>query len=157
MTYRAVAALACLALAVPATAQQVRKGDLSISRPWTRQTAPGQSVGGGFMTIANDGKTADRLIGATSPAARTVEIHSMTMDGGIMRMRPVSGGLPIPAGGSLPLKPGGFHIMLIGLKAPLALGKTVPLTLRFQKAGTVIVQLKIEPVTHGTEGAHDQH
>jgi Uncharacterized protein conserved in bacteria len=157
MTRYLFAALAIASLCVPGAAQTIRKNDLAISSPWTRQTAPGQSVGGGFMTIANGGKSADKLVSASSPAARKVEIHSMTMDGRIMRMRAVPDGLPIPAAGVLELKPGGFHIMLIGLKAPLALGKSVPLTLRFAKAGTVTVQLKVEPVTHGMGGGHDGH
>lgn len=157
MTVRTIATLTCIALAVPAAAEQVRKADLLISDPWTRQTAVGQSVGGGFMTIANGGKSADRLIKATSHAAQKVEIHSMSMEGGVIRMRPVPGGLAIPAGGKLELKPGGFHIMLIGLKAPLALGKTVPMTLRFQKAGAITVQLKVETVMHGAEGGHEHH
>ena len=109
------------------------------------------------MTISNRSRNADRLVSATSPAAQKVEIHSMTMDGGIMRMRPVPDGLPVTAGGKLELKPGGFHIMLIGLKAPLALGSSVPLTLRFAKAGTVTVQLKVERVAYGMEGGHDGH
>lgn len=150
-----LAVLTCLA--VPALANDYRKGPVTIERPWTRQTAPGQSVGGGFMTIVNGGKTGDQLVSATSPAAQKVEIHSMTMNDGIMRMRPLPGGLAVPAGGRLELKPGGFHIMLIGLKTPLAVGKFVPLTLRFAKAGAVTVQMKVESVTHGMEASHDGH
>lgn len=157
MRFRHAAFLAVPLLAIPALAHEYRKGSVTIDHPWTRQTAKGQSVGGGFMSIANAGATPDTLVSATSPVAQKVEIHSMKMDGGIMRMRPLPDGLAIPAGGRMELKPGGFHIMLIGLKAPLALGKNVPLTLRFAKAGAVTVQLKVEPVTHGMEGGHDGH
>ncbi|KQN07093.1 hypothetical protein ASE85_18615 [Sphingobium sp. Leaf26] len=157
MTRRFIIPIALSFLTIPATAQEFKKNNLTIAKPWTRQTAAGQSVGGGFMSIANSSKTADTLVSATSPAAQKVEFHSMTMDGGIMRMRPVPGGLPVPAGGRLDLKPGGFHIMLVGLKQPLALGRRVPITLRFQRAGTITVQLKVESVTFGTEGGHGRH
>ncbi len=143
-------------MGAPASATSFEVGDLSIAHPWTRQTAPGQSNGGGFMTITNSGKIADRLIGGSSPAAGKVEIHTMTMDGGVMRMRPVKDGLAVPAGGKLALKPGGYHVMLIGLKAPLERGKLVPLTLKFEKAGTTTINLKVESINYGMEGSgHD--
>lgn len=153
-----VAATAALALSTAAAAHDFTIGKLSIAHPWTRQTAPGQANGGGFMVIANRGGL-DRLVAASSPAAAKVEIHTMTMEGGIMRMRPVPAGLTIPAGGKLELKPGGYHIMLIGLRAPLKLGAMVPLTLRFEKAGSKTVQLKVEAVTYGTgtDDAHKHH
>jgi copper(I)-binding protein len=158
MNFRFIAPIALAALVASAVAaNDYRAGNLSIAHPWTRQTAPGQSVGGGFMTITNSGSRADRLISATSPASDRVEIHTMSMDGGVMRMRPVSGGLAVPASGRLELKPGGYHIMLIGLKAPLELGKTIPLTLRFERAGPVQVQVKVEAVTYGMGGDHDAH
>ncbi len=150
-------AVAAISLAAPLAAHDFKQGDLSIAHPWTRQTATGQQVGGGFMTIANGGATTDRLLGASSPAAARVEIHSMSMDGGVMRMRPVTDGLAVPAGGALALKPGGYHLMLMGLKAPLELGKLVPLTLRFERAGAVTVQLKVEAVTYGMGGDHGGH
>lgn len=144
-------------MAAPASAHSFKVGDLSIAHPWTRQTAPGQSNGGGFMAIANSGKGADRLVGGSSPAAAKVEIHTMSMDGGVMRMRPVKEGLAIPAGGKLELKPGGYHIMLIGLKAPLERGKLVPLILKFEKAGATTVDLKVESITYGMEGESHDH
>jgi len=158
MNFRIIAPVVLAAVVAPAVAaQDYRVGSLSIAHPWTRQTAPGQSVGGGFMTITNNGSRADRLISATSPSSDRVEIHTMLMDGGVMRMRPVSDGLAVPANGRLELKPGGYHIMLIGLKAPLELGKTIPLTLRFERAGAVQVQVKVEAVTYGAGGDHDGH
>lgn len=144
-------------MAAPASAVSFKVGDLSISNPWARQTAPGQSNGGGFMTIANRGKGADRLVGGSSPAAAKVEIHTMSMDGGIMRMRPVKEGLAVPAGGKLELKPGGYHIVLIGLKTPLERGKRVPLTLKFENAGMTTVDLKVESITYGMEGESHDH
>lgn len=149
--YRYVfAPIALLGLALPVTAQSVRQGSLTIDGAWTRQTAPGQSVGGGFMTIVNRGKAADRLLSGSSPAAAKIEIHTMSMDGGVMRMRPLADGLAVPAGGKVELKPGGYHIMLIGLKKPLALGGRIPVTLRFQRAGSVTVQLQVNSISHGT-------
>lgn len=150
-------AAAATTIAAPLFAHEFKQGDLSIAHPWTRQTATGQSAGGGFTTITNGGKADDRLLGASSPASARVEIHTMAMDGGVMRMRPVTGGLAIPAGGALALQPGGNHLMLMGLKAPLELGAMVPLTLRFERAGSVTVQLKVESVTYGAGGDHGGH
>lgn len=153
-----LAGLACaVAAAAPVLAHDFTLGSLEIAHPWTRQTAPGQSNGGGFLVVTNKGRAADRLVGVASPAAGKVELHTMSMDGGVMRMRPVTGGLPIPAGGTLTLAPGGYHVMLIGLKAPLTLGAMVPLTLRFERAGAITVQLKVEPVSFTGEASHDQH
>lgn len=153
-----LAAVAAAFLSAPLVAETFRRGPITVDNPWSRQTAPGQSAGGGFMTIANHGRAPDRLLGGSSSVADKVEVHSMTMDGGVMRMRPVTGGLEIPAGGSGELKPGGFHIMLIGLKAPLALGTDVPVTLRFQRVGTITVRFHVEPIgATGPENRHDHH
>lgn len=149
------AALALAPLAAPVAARAFRKGDLTISAPWTRQTAAGQSVGGGFMIIANSGVQADQLVDGTSPAAERVEIHSMSLEGGVMRMRHLNGGLAIPPRGSVALEPGGYHIMLIGLKRPLALGARVPVTLHFRRAGRVEISLAVESVAF--QASEEQH
>ncbi|NML05622.1 copper chaperone PCu(A)C [Sphingomonas sp. G-3-2-10] len=143
------AATAALLAAVPIAAQDYRLGTLTVTHAWTRQTAPSQSVGGGFLTVANGGKAADRLVAASSPVSARVELHTMSMEGGVMRMRQVTGGLDVPAGGKLELKPGGYHLMLIGLKKPLVRGTAVPVTLQFQRAGKVTVQLKVESISYG--------
>lgn len=142
-------ALIALAIATPLAAHGVTVGTLKIGHPWARQTAPGQQAGGAFLSLTNSGKQAERLLGASADIAAKVELHSMSMDGGVMRMRPVKGGLAIPPGETVTLAPGGYHIMLIGLKRPLKLGELVPMTLRFARAGAVKVDLKIEPVTYG--------
>jgi hypothetical protein len=139
-----VAAVA-VACAAPVLAHQFSVGKLLIGHPWARATAPRATVGGGYLSITNQGSQPDKLVSATSPFAGRVEIHSMTTDGGIMRMRPVVGGLTIPANGKVTLEPGGYHIMFIGLKRPFVAGTTVPATLRFQRAGSVTVQFKVEP------------
>ena len=142
------------ATGAPAFAHQFEVGSITIGHPWTRATPPSATVGAGYASFTNRGKTADRLIGATSPVAAKVELHSMTMDGGIMKMRPLPDGIEIPAGGTASLAPGGNHLMLIGLKAPLVKGTMVPLKLQFAKAGTVKVELKVEAVG-ASEPAHE--
>lgn len=152
----AVAAIA-FAAAAPLLAQDVAAGSLHIGQPWSRQTAPGQSAGGGFLTIANRGTADDRLVSASSPVAAEVQIHRMTVEGGIMKMRRMADGLVIPAGRTVALRPGGYHIMFIGLKRPLALGTSVPVTLRFAHAGEVAVRFKVLPITatSAEEGSDD--
>lgn len=140
-----MAALA--ALGTSALAQANQSESLSIHHAWSRETAAGQSVGGRFMTIANRGAAADRLLSGTSPVAAEVQLHTMSMDGGIMRMRRVEGGIAVPAKGTLELKPGSYHIMFMGLKRQLRQGERFPVTLRFQRAGSVTVQVSVQPVT----------
>lgn len=142
-----VPALALSAMASAALAHGYPIGKLSIQHPWSRETASGQAVGGGFMTIANKGNAEDRLISGTSPVAAQVQLHTMTMDGGVMRMRQVEGGIVVPARGTLELKPGSYHIMFMGLKRQLRQGERFPVTLRFQRAGKVTVQFAVQPIT----------
>jgi hypothetical protein len=129
-----------------ALAHGYKVGSLSIQHPWSRETAVGQKVGGGFMVITNAGKAEDKLVSASTPVAAEVQLHTMTMDGGVMRMRQVEGGIVVPAKGKLELKPGSFHVMFMGLKRPLAKGERFPVTLRFQKAGTIKVDFAVQPV-----------
>ena len=100
----------------PASAHDYRLGSLEISQPWTRATPATAQTGGGFLTITNKGTTPDRLIAARSPASNKVEVHEMKMDGNVMKMRELEKGLEIPAGATVTLKPGGYHIMFMGLK-----------------------------------------
>ena len=117
---------------------------IRIENPWSRATAPGQVVGGGFMTIVNTGNTADRLVSVTSAVAAEVQIHHTSMDGGVMRMRQLTDGLEIPAAGRVELKPRGLHLMFMQLKAPLDVGSSFPVQLQFEKAGTLTAQFKVE-------------
>jgi periplasmic copper chaperone A len=150
---RHLLALTAAIIAAPLTAHGFTVGDLKIGHPWSRETAPGQSVGGGFLTITNNGKQSDRLVSVTSPAAAQVQVHTVLMTDGVMRMRELPGGLEIPAGTTVALKPGGFHIMLIGVKAPLKQGTMVPAELRFQRAGKVKINFKVEAIAYaGPEG-----
>ncbi|MFZ4111005.1 MAG: copper chaperone PCu(A)C [Polymorphobacter sp.] len=143
-----------IAIATPVAAHDFKVGSLTLQHPWTRATAG--KVGAGYTIIVNSGKTADQLVSASSPAVDKVEIHTMTMDSGVMKMRPLPDGIAIPAGGTARLAPGGYHLMLLGLKAPLVAGKLVPLTLNFAKAGPVKVQLKVE-AAGAAEPAHANH
>ena len=139
-----LAALAATAIAVPAVAHDYKVGALEISHPWTRATPPSARAGGGFLVIENKGTTPDRLVAAESSASQKVEIHEMKMDGNVMRMRELAGGLEIPPGGTVTLKPGGLHIMFMELKAPFAKDAKVPVTLVFEKAGKIDVDFSVE-------------
>jgi copper(I)-binding protein len=138
----ALAALFAL-LAVPALAHDYKLGAIEIGQPWTRATPPTAQAGGGFLTMTNTGTTPDRLIAVRSPAADKAEIHEIKMDGNVMRMRELDKGIEIPAGATVELKPGGFHVMFMGLKAPFAKDAKVPLTLVFEKAGSIDVELPV--------------
>jgi hypothetical protein len=138
----------------PAEAE-VAASAIAVDSPWSRETAPGQEVGGAFMAITNSGTGTDRLLGGSTPVAGEVQVHTVSMDGGVMRMRQLEGGLDIPAGQTVTLKPGSFHIMLMQLKQPLTQGEGVPLTLQFEKAGNVDVQLAVQPI--GTEEPMEAH
>ena len=140
---RLLLAGAALLLAPPARAHHdTTVGAITIGHPWAR-AAGANANGAAFMTLRNAGPQPDRLLSATTPIARTVELHTHIRDGEVMRMRPVAD-IPLPAGQTVHLRPGGLHVMLIGLTEPLRQGATVPLTLRFERAGEVTVQLEIQ-------------
>jgi copper(I)-binding protein len=139
---RALAALSIGLAAAGAGADDVHHRGMHIGEPWARATTAGQTTGGGYLTLHNMGERADRLVSARSPAAERVELHTMTMEGDVMRMRQIDG-IDLPAGKALELKPGGMHLMLLGLKAPLKAGSRVPLTLKFERAGEVRVELQV--------------
>jgi periplasmic copper chaperone A len=126
-----------------ALAHSYKLGSLEIGHPWARATPPTAPTGGGFLTVTNTGTTPDRLISVKSAAAETVQVHEMKMEGNVMRMREISGGLEIAPGATVTLAPGGLHIMMMGLKAPLKQGDKVPVTLVFEKAGSINVELAV--------------
>jgi periplasmic copper chaperone A len=140
------AALIASVSATSARAEDVKAGDLVITQAWTRATPGGAKTGGGYLTIENKGSAPDKLVGASADGAGKVEVHEMAMNDGVMKMRPVEGGLTIDPGKTVKLAPGGYHLMMMDLKAPLKQGEKLPLTLQFEKAGKVAVTLDVQGV-----------
>ena len=153
-TIALAAALAAI-LAAPVRAEDVKAGDLVITQAWSRATPSGAKVAGGYLTVENKGTTADRLVSGSGDIAGRVEIHEMAMDGGVMTMRPLDKGLVIDPGKTVKFAPGGNHLMLMDLKTPLKQGDKVPLTLQFEKAGTVNVSLDVQGVGAKAPGGED--
>ena len=150
MTGLVFASLVAGVLATPARAEDVKAGDLVITQAWARATPAGAKIGGGFLTIENKGTVPDKLIGVSADGAGKIEVHEMTMNNGVMKMRPVEGGLTIEPGKTVKLAPGGLHLMMMDLKSPLKQGDKMPVTLEFEKAGKVAVTLDVEGV--GAQG-----
>lgn len=123
---------------------------------WARFTVPGMQAGGVFLQLDN-GARADALLGGSTPVAAEVEIHEHALHNGTMRMRTLPNGLPLPANTRVELKPGGYHVMLIGLKQPLADGSTFPLTLKFRHAPAQTVQVEVRSPRDEAEGVHQHH
>ncbi|OEO31887.1 hypothetical protein VW23_014095 [Devosia insulae DS-56] len=150
--------LAAATQATVATAAEVTTGDLVISGGFSRATLPNAPVGGGYLTITNKGAEADRLLSAASPVAGVVQIHQMKMEGDLMKMNELPDGVEIPAGATVTLAPGGLHIMFMQLTQPLVEGTRIPLTLTFEKAGSVEVELSVEsPAAKGPAEDHSMH
>lgn len=157
MTHRfSTLAFATLLLASPATlafaqdahshtaaqaGDAVTVGALEITGAFTRATLPNAPVGGGFFTIHNSGSEDDRLVSASTPIAKATQIHEMAMEGDVMKMQELDDGLVIPAGETVVLEPGGMHLMMMGLTGAIKEGESVPVTLTFEKAGEVTLDL----------------
>jgi copper(I)-binding protein len=136
---------ATLALApLAAAARDASIGDLRIGHPWIRATPNGAPTAAAYLTVSNRGRAPDRLLGGGSPDAAAIEPHSMSMAGGVMRMRRLAEGFAIAPGATLSLAPGGDHLMLIGPRRPFRVGDKVPVTLKFAGAGSVKVEFAVE-------------
>lgn len=133
-------------------AHEYTAGELQIAHPWSRALPPNAAAGAAYFVVHNQGKTEDRLLGAKTPLATKTEIHTMLHLGEVMKMEKLDS-VGIPAGGEVKFAPGGTHLMLFGLQKPLVAGERFPLTLEFEKAGKVDVEVVIE----ATEPAHDAH
>ncbi|EJC79420.1 hypothetical protein Rleg4DRAFT_1013 [Rhizobium leguminosarum bv. trifolii WSM2297] len=131
-----------MAAAAPA-GETVKAGDLEVSGGFAKAMLPGQPVGGGFFAVKNNGKTDDRLLSVTSPAAGEVQIHEMVTKDNVMRMRQLKDGIAIAAGQTVKLEPGNLHLMFQKVKTPFKEGDTVPVTLTFEKAGKVDLVLQV--------------
>ena len=151
------AAAQTTATTTPVTAPPVKAGDLTIETPWLRATPNGAKVAGGYVRITNTGSTPDVLTGAAVPFAKTGDIHSMSMEGGVMRMAPVSDGLTIKPGETVELKPGGYHLMFEGLTGAPKAGESVSGTLSFQRAGRVPVAFSVAPIGAAAPGGQHPH
>jgi copper(I)-binding protein len=117
---------------------------IDISRPWARAGSATELRAAGFMTLANKGAEPDRLVGAVSPLAEKIEIHGIKVVGPDIAMLPLESGVRLPADTTITLRPRGYHLLMQGLKAPLAKGQRVPVTLTFEKAGSRQVELTVE-------------
>lgn len=142
-------ALIAFLLAAPASASEIRVDD-----PWTRATAPGQKVAGGFMRLTADADMT--LVGGSSPVSAHFELHTMRMDDGVMVMRQVEN-IPLPKGKTVELKPGGLHIMFIGLKQPIKAGDKVPVALRVRGADGKEHALRIVVEARAPGGMSHRH
>ncbi|MFB2567694.1 copper chaperone PCu(A)C [Rhizobium sp. IMFF44] len=131
------------AAAAPSGSATAKLGDLDISGGYVRAMLPGQPVGGGYITIHNTGKIDDKLTSVTSSAAGKVELHEMKMEGEIMKMREVKGGIAIPAGATVTLAPSTMHMMFRQVKTPFKQGGAVPVMLMFDKAGMIDINLPV--------------
>lgn len=144
------------AQAPASTSVSITTGSLTISNPWARATQPNaadtepaptgtmasDAVGAAYLTISNSAATPDTLLGTSTSIAQAAELHTITMANGVMQMRPIVGGLAVPAHGQIALAPGSTHLMLLGLRRPLRPGDTFDLTLQFAKAPAVTFEVK---------------
>ena len=148
-------AMLVFSLATTARTEEVKAGDLVVANAWSRATPGGAKVGGGYLTVTNNGSAADRLTGGFTDVAGKVEVHEMGMgDGGVMTMRQLTDGVTIAPGKTVTLAPGGIHLMLLDLKTPLKQGQPVSITLDFEKAGPVKVSFDVLGVgAQGPAGA----
>ena len=139
------------ALLLIAAAAAAQTGSVEVRDAWARATPGKADIGAAYLTL--ESPTDDRLTGLSTPVASTAQVHTMTMEGGVMKMRPVEGGLEIKPGESVMLKPGGYHVMFRELKHPLEQGATVKATLKFEHAGTVEVNYPVLALGAAAPGA----
>ncbi len=144
-------------IATISTAHDFKAGNLEIGHPHARAMVPGARVGGGYLKITNTGSIDDTLISITSDRAKETEVHQMSVNNGVMTMRPVTGGLTIPAGQTVELEPGGYHIMFMGVEKPFVNGEIIKATLTFEKAGSVDVEFAVGSAGGARSSATDNH
>ena len=154
--FRTLAFAGALTVATLTQAHAYDLGDLTIDQPWSRATPAAAPVGAGYLVVTNKGKADDRLVSAGADVSAKVEIHEMAVVDGVMRMRALDRGIVVPAGGKVEFKPGGYHIMFIGLKQPLAKDTSFKGTLTFEKAGTIEVEYKVQGMG-GAAAGHTGH
>ena len=150
-------AAAFLLLAGMASAADYSVGDVQVVGPWARATPRGANVAAAYFKITNNGTVPDRLIGGSTKVASRFEVHSMVIEDGVAKMRPVEGGLEIKPRESVELKPGSFHIMLIGLTQGIQPGQRVTGTLVFERAGKVDIEFTVVAMGQGGPSQHSGH
>ncbi|OBU87797.1 copper chaperone PCu(A)C [Chromobacterium subtsugae] len=151
---RFAAALFGLCLSGLAAAHSFQLGDIHIGHPWSRAMPATSPTGGVYLSLKNQGKTEDKLVSASTPRAEAAELHTHVNDNGVMRMRKVEGGVAIAPGQTVKFAPGSYHVMLMGLKQPLNKGDHFPLTLKFEKAGSVTVDVVVQDGGEGDSHSH---
>jgi copper(I)-binding protein len=137
-----------LLVAGTAPAEEAHLGPITVKHAWSRAMPPVSATGAAYLSVHNAGPATARLVAAESDAAPRVELHTHINDGGVMRMRQVPA-IEVPPGETVALKPGGSHVMLMGLVRPLVEGESISLALRFEKAGTLTLRVPIMPSGHG--------
>jgi copper(I)-binding protein len=137
----------------PIPAQQVTSANIVVTQAWSRATPSGSKVAGGYLTIENKALVADRLLSGSTVAAKKVEIHEMAVNDSVMTMRPVENGLMIEPGRTVKFAPGGLHLMFVGLLAPLKQGDKTPVSLKFEKAGEIMVLFEVQAMGAPALGA----
>lgn len=151
--FAAVVAVAAAIFAQQSQSAAQSAGQVQVTQAWARATPGKSTIGAAYATVT--APAGDRLVAAATPVAGVAEIHQHTMENGIMKMRQVDA-VPLPAGQAVTLSPGGYHIMLMDLKAPLVAGQSFPLTLTFEKAGTIETKVMVGGVgASGPAGAMD--
>ncbi len=143
-SFHAVALVVLLLIPTALAAEEAKTGSIAVENAWSRATPAGAAVGAGYLTIKNDGTAADRLTAVSAAIAGQTEIHQMSMEAGVMKMRRLPDGLSIPAKGSVTLDPNGYHLMFLQLKSPLKEGEEFKGSLTFEHAGTVEVTFHVQ-------------
>lgn len=155
--FSALAALTFICSTIPGFAQEYKIGNLEIDHPKARATLPGSPVSGGYMTIRNSGKETDRLLAVEVDFAGKTEIHEMSVENDVMKMRQMPDGIEIPAGGEVSLEPGGYHVMFMSLNEQLKKGEKRKATLIFEKAGKLDVDFSVEVIKPKKAMDHSNH
>lgn len=150
-------ALLLFAVTAIASGHSFSEGDVTVTHPWSRPTPPGVSMGVGYMAISNDGSATITLVGVTTPKAESVSIHESVENEGMMSMRPLPDGLAIPAGETVLLEPHGYHLMLEGLKGAVAKDERIPMTLDFDTAESMEIELHTMPMNDAKDSGETKH
>ena len=149
-----VPALLLTMVASSAFAHEYKLGSLVINHPWSRATPKGATVAGGYLKITNTGTTADRFVAGSSNAGKRFEIHEMSLDGGVMKMRELKEGVEIAPGATVEFKPGSYHVMFVDIAKPFAKGDKVKASLTFEKAGKLEVEFWVGDIGGTPKEAH---